>query len=150
MSPLIELSVLLQSRDNSMVVRKHLDMSGFEGVRPEAQLDALREAVTRQMHKAAVDVFDQLAAQHLPEQLVRIYHPHAVVEVGCAQHSRDKIYRVMSDPPPPILMDAEEALKMPVRGILGLGTTEDLAWRSAWSSEVALHRVKAWDAMRRR
>lgn len=150
MSPLIELSVLLQSCDNSMVVRKHIDMFGFEAVRPEYQLDSLREAVTRLMHEAIVDVFDHLAAQHLPEQLVRIYHPHAVVEVDRDYRTRTAIYRVMSDQPLPINMDPSDVIKQPARAILGLGTTEDLAWHNAWSSEVALRGVKAWDAMRRR
>lgn len=150
MSHVVDLSVLLRSRDSNTVVRKHLDMTGFEAMPPVYQLDALREAVTRQMHKAAVDVFDQLAAQHLPEQLVRIYHPRAVVEVDRDRHTGTATYRVMTDQPLPINMDPSEAIKQPVRGILGLGTTESRAWHNAWSSEVALRGVKAWDAMRRR
>lgn len=148
MSHIVELSVLLQSRDSSMVVRKHLDMSGFEAVRPEDQLDALREAVTRQMHKASVDVFDQMAAQHLPEQLVRIYYPRAVVEVVCTHPSRDRLYYVMSDHPPPICMEASEAIKQPVRGVLGLGINEVEAWRNAWARESLRRGAKAWDALR--
>lgn len=149
MSRTVELSVLLHTRDWNTVVRKHLDMSGFEAVQPEDQLDALREAVMQQMHKAMVDVFDQLAAQHLPEQLVRIYHPRAVLE-SQRKPSRDRLYHVMSDHPLPINMDPSEAIKQPVRGVLGLGESEAEAWCDAWA-RVSLQRgVKAWDAMRRR
>lgn len=149
MNHVVELSVLLRSRDSNVVVRKHLDMSSFEAVQPVYQLDALREAVMRQMHKAMVDVFDQLAAQHLPEQLVRIYHPRAVVESQWAL-SRDRLYQVMSDQPPPINMDPSEAIKQPVRALLGLGLTEREAWRDAWARVTQQRGVKAWDAMRSR
>lgn len=118
---------------------------------PAGRPRVLQKIVDELMANQAINVFNALARELVPEQLVRLRWPDAQAEqyYSPARVFRGEHFSVWTHPPLPPYMDYEEKIAAPTRALLGMGTTEHMAWQKAWDSVSAQEGMTAWEMLRR-
>lgn len=147
----IHLTILLQPAGLKVRFVQYMDIERLMRAPAAARPHILQDIVTKLMRNQTIDVFNTLARELVPEQLVRMRCPNAAMEHVCPPCSviYPGDFTVWSNPPLPMKMEYDEKIAAPTRALLGRGLTAHAAWQQAWDSVSAQDGVPAWDTLRR-